>query len=47
MKFRFERAMTDPLARRQRFVEDGDCAFHIARAGFGLCERNLDEPVED
>ncbi len=47
MQLRFERAMSDPLARRQRFVEDGEGAVDIAGTGFGFGESNLNEPVED
>ena len=34
------------VARRQRFVEDGDGAVGIARPGFSLGQRNLQQPVE-
>ena len=47
MQLGVERAMADPFARRQRFVEDGERAVDVARAGFGLGKRNLDEPVVD
>ena len=38
MQLRFERAMSYPFARRQRFVDDGEGAFDIARKGFGFGE---------
>ena len=41
MQFRFERAIAQAVARRQRFVEDRDGAVRIARPGFGLSQRNL------
>ena len=47
MQLRFERAMSDPLARQQRFVEDGDGAFDIAGKGFGFSESDLNKPIED
>jgi hypothetical protein len=47
MQLRFERAMTGPLGRRQRFVEDRDGAVDTAGAHFGVSERNPDKPVED
>ena len=34
-------------ARRQRFVEDREGAVGIARPGFGLGQRDLQEPVEN
>ena len=46
MQFRFERAIAGALARRQRFVENGERAVRIARARFGLGQRDLNEPVE-
>src|SRR6202035_4040567 len=36
MQFRFERAITGAVGRRQGFIEDGDGAFGIARPGLGL-----------
>ena len=41
MQFRFERAIAGAVARRQRFVEDGDGAVGIARPGLGLGQRDL------
>ena len=41
MQFRFERAITGAVGRRQGFIEDGDGAFGIARPGLGLRQRNL------
>ena len=41
MQFRLECAMADAIARRQRFVEDGDGAVRIARRIFRLSQRNL------
>jgi hypothetical protein len=46
MQFRFEGAMTGPLARCQRFVETRDGAVGIACPGFGSGEGNLEESVE-
>ncbi len=46
MQFRFERAKTGALGRRQRLVEGRDGAVEIARAGFALGHRNFEEPVE-
>ena len=46
MQFRFERAIAGAVGRRQRFVEDRDGAAGIARPGFGLGQRNLQQPVE-
>ena len=46
MQLRFECAIADAVARRQRFVEDGDGAARIARLGFSLGQRDLQEPVE-
>ena len=42
MQFRFEGTMTEPLARRQGFVEDRKGAVDIAGAGFGFGKHNLD-----
>jgi hypothetical protein len=36
MQFRFKCAMAHEVARRERFVEDGDGAVGIARPGFSL-----------
>src|ERR1700722_7234131 len=47
MQFGFERAMADPFARRQRFVETRDGALGIACSGFGFGKGNLDESVEE
>jgi hypothetical protein len=47
MQFGFERAMADPFARRQRFVETRDGALEIACAGFGFGKGNLGESVEE
>ena len=47
MQFGFEGTMTGPVARRQRFVEDSNCAVDVAGTGFGLGKGNLEEPVED
>ena len=47
MQFRFECAMAQAVAGRQRFVEDGDGAVGIARPGFGLGQRDLQETVEN
>ena len=41
MQFCFERAVAGAVARRQRFVEDGDGAVGIARPGFSLSQRDL------
>ena len=46
MQFRFERAIAGAVGRRQRFVEDRKGAVGIARPGFGLGQRDLQEPVE-
>ena len=46
MQFGFERAIADAFGRRQRFVEDREGAVEIARRGFGLSQRNLQQPVE-
>ena len=46
MQFRFERAIAQAVARRQRFVEDGDGAVGIARPRFGLRQHDLQQPVE-
>jgi hypothetical protein len=47
MQFRVECAMADPFRCRQRFVEDGEGARDVTRAGFGFGKGNLDEPAED
>ena len=44
MQFRFERAIADAIARRQRFVEDRIGAVVITRLGLGLSQRNLNNP---
>ena len=36
MQFGLECAMSNPFARRQRFVEDGDGAIDIAGTGLGF-----------
>jgi hypothetical protein len=41
MQFRFKCAMTQAIARRERFVEDRKSAIGIARPGFGLGQRDL------
>ena len=46
MQFRFECAIAQAVAPRQRFVEDGDGAIGIARPGFGLGQPDLQKPVE-
>ena len=46
MQFRFERAVAEPIGRRQRFIEDRNGANAIARPGFGVGQRDLVEPVE-
>ena len=45
MQFCVERAMTDPVGGRQRFIEDRKGAADISCTGFGFSESNLDEPV--
>src|SRR3984957_4232345 len=45
MQFRFERAITGAVARRQRFVEDHNGAARIARCSFSLGQRNLQESI--
>ena len=47
MQFGIEGAMANPFGRRQRFVEDSEGAIDVAGAGFGLCQRNLHECVDD
>ena len=44
MQFRFERALSGPLRRDQRFVEDHERAADITCSKFGLGESNLEEP---
>ena len=46
MQFCFECAIAGAVHGRQRFVEDGDGAAGIARPGFSLGQRNLNQPVE-
>jgi hypothetical protein len=46
VEFRFERAVAEPIGRRQRFIEDRNGANAIARPGFGVGQRDLVEPVE-
>ena len=36
-----------PLARRKRFVEDGEGAVDVAGPGFSLGKSNFGEPLED
>jgi hypothetical protein len=47
MHFRFECTMSGPIARHERFVEQGDGAVDIARAGFRVGKDSLEEPIED
>ena len=46
MQLCFERAISEAIARRQRFVEDGDGAVEIAGLGLGLGDFNLEQPIE-
>ena len=46
MQFCFEPAIAGAVARRQRFVEDGDGMVGIARLRLGLSQRNLEKAVE-
>ena len=46
MQLRFERAITQAIRSRQRFVEDGDGAIGIARPRLGLGQRDLEQPIE-
>ena len=46
MQLSFKCAKARAVARRQRFVEDGDGAVGIARPGFRLGQRDLQQPVE-
>jgi hypothetical protein len=41
VQFCIERAMTNPVGRRQGSVEDGDGAIDIACMGFDLGQRNF------
>jgi len=47
MQFRFERALSGPLRRDQRFVEDHERAADITCSKFGFGESNLEESVEE
>ena len=47
MQFRFKCANACAVARRQRFIEDGDGAVGIARPRFGIGQRNLYETVKN
>jgi hypothetical protein len=42
----FKGAEAHAFGRRQRFVEDGEGARRIAGPGFGLSQRNFEQPVE-
>ena len=46
IKLRVERAMTEAVGRRQRFVEDREGAVEIAGLSFGFGQGDLDGPVE-
>ena len=46
-QLRFERAIADPVDRRERFVQDRNGAIGVARLGFSLGQCDLDDPVED
>ena len=45
MQFRFERSLSGPLARDQRFVEDHERAADITCSKFGFGESNLEESL--
>jgi hypothetical protein len=47
MQFGVERALTDLVRRRQRFIEDRKCAIEIVSSRFGFSQSILDEAVED
>jgi hypothetical protein len=46
VQFGVEGAMTGPLGRRQRFVEEDKRAIHVACSAFTLGKPCLEEPVE-
>jgi hypothetical protein len=45
IQIRFERAMTGPVAGRQRLVKDRERAVDIACPGFGLGQRDFQQPI--
>ena len=47
VEFRLERPISDTLACRQRFIEDGDRTVEVAGSRFGLGKNNFGEPVEE